>query len=369
MIVRRADPANPPPDAAVVLAVALPAMAWAQPAPAASGEPPIVEVDPIRCWWRTSTGAVRTGAPFSLDLTCAVLENDAVRVVPDESRLGGNVMQMAPFEIVDSAHPSDLYSGQRRFFQYHYSLRIISPDAIGKDVHIPDLAIQYRVNSRLAGECRSPGPRSRVFAAAPVDPRPLDGTGRRSRRPRRVRRAFRRSRIARVSRTRPRDRRAHAGRARRRSWCSSRSSAWRAALDGTKPVGERVMSGRRLVRLAADELSAVQRETERLGWDAARIERALAASRVAAAIAMGRRVSQSAADSNAEPGEGRLVAHGAARAGRRRTSGCRAPSRPKISRGKTPGPGRPGIRRRGRRSSTCRGRWPPLAASSTARTP
>jgi len=85
-----------------------------------------------------------------------------------------------------------------------------------------------------------------------------------------------------------------------------------------RPVGDRVMRGRRLVRLAADELSAVQQETERIGWDATRIERALAASRVAAAIAVGRRVSQSTADSNAEPGEGRLVAHGGR--GRGRTS-------------------------------------------------
>jgi hypothetical protein len=80
------------------------------------------------------------------------------------------------------------------------------------------------------------------------------------------------------------------------------------------------MGSRRLVRLAADEVAEVQRETERLGWDGVRIERALAAARVAAAIAMGRRVSQSVADSNAESGEGRLVAHGLRWRGRSRTS-------------------------------------------------
>jgi len=35
-----------------------------------------VETDPIQCWWRTSAGAVRVGEPFSLVLTCAVVEND-----------------------------------------------------------------------------------------------------------------------------------------------------------------------------------------------------------------------------------------------------------------------------------------------------
>ena len=303
----------------VVLAVALPAMAWAQTAPAPSGDTSIVEVDPIRCWWRTSTGAVRTGAPFSLDLTCAVLENEAVQVVPDESRLGGNVIQMAPFEVVDSSHPSDLYSGQRRFFQYHYSLRIISPDAIGKDVHIPDLAIQYRVNSRLAGNAALQGrdlvyllpPQTiRVLSMVPADADDVrDASGE----------AFggaesleNRARVLEVV-----------------ALTLVALGSFMVLLTlvrlargarRTKPVGERVMTSRRLVRLVADELSAVQRDAERLGWDGARIERALAAARVAAAIAMDRRVSQSVADSNAEPGEGRLVAHGVRGRGHRRTS-------------------------------------------------
>src|SRR5262245_5455142 len=119
--------------------------------------PANVEVDPIRCWWRTSAGAVRIGETFNLALTCAVLENESVQVVPDESRLGSGVIQMAPFEIVGGKHPSDLRSGLRRFFQYWYTLRIINPDAIGKDVKIPDLAIHYRVNSRVAANAALQG--------------------------------------------------------------------------------------------------------------------------------------------------------------------------------------------------------------------
>ena len=303
----------------LVLAVALPAMAWAQPAPAGSGDPSIVEVDPIRCWWRTSTGAVRTGAPFSLDLTCAVLENDAVRVVPDESRLGGNVIQMAPFEVIESAHPSDLYSGQRRFFQYHYLLRIISPDAIGKDVHIPDLAIQYRVNSRLAGNAALQG-RDLVYLLPPQTVRvlsmvPADATDVRDASGEAFGGAESLENRARVLEILALTLVALGSLMVLLTLVRLARGARR-----TKPVGERMMGSRRLVRLAADELAEVQRETDRLGWDGARIERALAASRVAAAIAMGRRVSQSAADSNAEPGEGRLVAHGMRGRRRRRTS-------------------------------------------------
>jgi len=56
-----------------------------------------VEVDPIRCWWRTSSGAIRIGEHFELWLTCATLENEAVQVVPDQSHLGVDVAAMAPF--------------------------------------------------------------------------------------------------------------------------------------------------------------------------------------------------------------------------------------------------------------------------------
>src|SRR5207253_328707 len=52
--------------------------------------------------------------------------------------------------VVGGSHPADIRSGQRRFFQYQYVLRIISPDAIGKDVKIPDTVIHYKVNSRVA---------------------------------------------------------------------------------------------------------------------------------------------------------------------------------------------------------------------------
>ena len=128
---------------ALLLAALSAAPAWSQ--------PKNVEVEPIRCWWRTTTGAIRTGETFSLILTCAVLENDAVQVVPDESRLSSAVIQLAPFEMVGGNHPTDLRTADRRFFQYEYVIRIINPDFIGRYVRIPDLLLHYRVNSRLSG--------------------------------------------------------------------------------------------------------------------------------------------------------------------------------------------------------------------------
>ena len=106
-------------------------------------------VDPIRCWWQSSTGAVTIGEAFNVVLTCAVIETASMRVVADESRLGVASIQMAPFEILGGSHPADAHRLQRRFFQYHYQLRLISADAIGHDVNVPALSIPYRVHSRV----------------------------------------------------------------------------------------------------------------------------------------------------------------------------------------------------------------------------
>ena len=71
----------------------------AQPAPTREAGAQNVAVDPIRCWWRTSAGAVRVGEQFDLSLTCAVLQTEAVSVVVDESRLGAG-------QAVDGQHRS-----------------------------------------------------------------------------------------------------------------------------------------------------------------------------------------------------------------------------------------------------------------------
>ena len=108
--------------------------------------------DPIRCWWRTSTGAVAIGEPFEATLTCAARDQESVRTVADESRLPAAAIQLAPFEVLGGSHPSDLRSSTHRFFQYHYNLRIIDRDVIGHDATFPHLLIGYRVHTKTNGE-------------------------------------------------------------------------------------------------------------------------------------------------------------------------------------------------------------------------
>ncbi|HQZ37550.1 MAG TPA: hypothetical protein PLH72_00820 [Vicinamibacterales bacterium] len=132
--------------------------------PASPGRPasadraqPMVEVAPIRCWWRTSQGAVTIGEPFDVQLTCAVLETDSVQVVPDETRLTVAGVQLKPFEVIGGERPADTRAGQRRFFQYRYTVRLLDPDSIGDDVTLPNLIVTYRVQSRVASDATLAG--------------------------------------------------------------------------------------------------------------------------------------------------------------------------------------------------------------------
>ncbi len=111
----------------VVVAVAISVPVWGQSAPQGPQSPTTdsIEADPIRCWWRTSAGAVRVGESFTLVLTCAVIENETTTVVPDQSRLEPVAMQLPPFEVIGGQRGPDLRSEQRRFFQYQYTLRLI----------------------------------------------------------------------------------------------------------------------------------------------------------------------------------------------------------------------------------------------------
>ena len=111
----------------------------------------MVEVEPITCWWRTSTSAVRTGESFGLTLTCAVVETEANKVVADFSKLDPTVVQLPPFEVLGGTHAGDLVTPGKRFFQYDYRLRLIAEDAFGNDVTIPPLEISYRIESKVTG--------------------------------------------------------------------------------------------------------------------------------------------------------------------------------------------------------------------------
>lgn len=299
----------------LVLSGLLPGSVWAQ-QPAGPGGTRNVEVEPLRCWWRTSAAAVRVGEPFSIILTCAVLEGDGVRAVPDQSALDGAAIQIAPFEIVASAHPADLRSGIRRFFQYDYTVRVISPDVIGTDVPLPPLVIRYRVDSQMPGNAalegreltyNLPAHAVRVVSTVPESARDI--------------RDLPDERFGRVEALRYRAGVLEIAAITLMGFAGLMAilavvRLVRTRTGQTVKAEDRLLGDTVVLSLAERELTSVQRESEQQGWSEALLSRALSALRVVAASALGRPVSQRAAAAGGQAGEGYLTLERAGRGGK-----------------------------------------------------
>lgn len=107
-----------------------------------------VETEPVECWWRTTTSAIRVGEVFSAVLTCAFVDAEGTTVVIDRSRLEPTVAALPPFEVLGGEQPDDVRSAEgRTFFQYEYRLRLIRDAPFDRDVMLPELRLAYRVRT------------------------------------------------------------------------------------------------------------------------------------------------------------------------------------------------------------------------------
>jgi len=255
-----------------------------------------VETDPIDCWWRTSSTSVRVGEAFTFVLTCSVVESDAVKVVPDQSALEPAVVQMQPFEVIGGAHGPDLRSGDRRFFQYEYRLRLIGEDLFGKDVTLPALKLTYKVQSKVGqGESVQgrdlfyllPSESIRVLSLVPASATAIRDAGSES--------------FADID---AREFRANAMRV------GGGILFGLAALLGVQilvaaagryrvraPVARSLVGDGAILRTVGKELSEIERERQGTGWTPELAGRALAATRIAASYALQRPVNQALAGS------------------------------------------------------------------------
>jgi hypothetical protein len=241
-------------------------------------------------------------------LTCAVLQNQAVQVTADESRLDSSVAQMAPFEVIGGSHPADLYAPNRRFFQYEYRLRVINPDVIGKDVKIPDPQIHYRINSTVAANTAAQGrdhtyllpPQSvRILSLVPADAPDIRDS---------AKQGFVaaeqlgfRANVLQIA--------AVTGMALGGLIALFGMARLLARKRKDKPAARRGLSEAAILRRAGGELAAVQREVAAQGWSEGLVDRSLAAARLSAASALGRPISQNG-HGDMEAGTGQILARG-----------------------------------------------------------
>jgi hypothetical protein len=271
-----------------------------------------VETDPLQCWWRTSAGAVRVGEPFTVVLTCAVLETDAATVVVDQSKIDPSVVQFAPFEVLGGQHGADLHTDLRRFFQYEYRLRLIGENQFGKDVPLPETKLAYRVQSRVGqktsiqGRDQSyvlPAQSVRVLSLVPADTADIRDASAETFADL-DQRAFRANLLIVVG-----------GVLFALAVLLALLAAVRLYSRLRKPsaAADRLVSDGAILRAAGRELSAVQRAREDAGWTPELAGRALTPLRVAAAYALGRPVARTLAsqpltsDNGAGGAEGALL--------------------------------------------------------------
>ncbi|MEQ1871892.1 MAG: hypothetical protein ABL961_17880, partial [Vicinamibacterales bacterium] len=93
---------------------------------------------------------VHVGEALSVVLTCSLVDSPTLSVVADEGKLAPEAISLAPFEILDGSRAADLHTNDRRFFQFHYRLRLVSDALFGSDVSIPGTTLSYRTRSRVA---------------------------------------------------------------------------------------------------------------------------------------------------------------------------------------------------------------------------
>lgn len=254
-------------------------------------------IEAIRCWRRTGRNAVYVGERFDLLVTCSVAETAAARAVPDLAGLEPESLAVSPFEVLEGERYDDLVRGPRRFFQYRYTLRIIGEEYFGTDVELPPLDVRYRIERSLDGGPATAGRELtyvlppepvRVLALVPAagaDIRELPGE------------TF--------------------GDAEARLFRAN-LAALGAALLGLVALATALAAGLGLYRArggpattgaplprwrvadgALAELAAVRQVTGRDGWSPEQVGRALAALRVAGAVALGRPLAQPAVEGGA----------------------------------------------------------------------
>ena len=303
--------------AIALLALGAPSLAAAQPPAAAPSartgpgtpvrpgpRPGEVETDPIRCWWRTDTAEVRVGQRFGLTLTCGVIETRSLKVVANTNTLDPGAIQLTPFEVAGGTRREDILSPPWRYFQYDYQVRLLSEGFFGQDLMLPSVPITYNVQAAAGDGAQG---RDLTYALPPL--------------PLRVASIV--PRAAGDIRDEPTE--GFAAIERRRARASTAMVAGGVlvacaavcallAVAGAfgkvrrrRPVRTARVSPFTAIGGALRALADVQAEVRTAGWSAAHARRAMAAARVAAAVALDRPFAQGDKLPDAPLREGQII--------------------------------------------------------------
>jgi hypothetical protein len=269
----------------------------------AAGVADEIEVEPIKCWWKADTSAILVGERFHVTLTCGVIETPTTRTTPNRDALEPAALPVTPFEVVSGVRQEDIVSPPWRYFQYVYDVRLLGSEFFGQDIDLPSIDVTYNLVSKSTEtearerRYRLPALPLRVLSIVPKKAADISGGTEEDSFAAIDARRFRANGelvVAAVSSGFAllflglAGARAF-GRFRRRPAMSARPLAPAGALGGC-------------VRAVAQ----IRKEAED-GWTPERVARALAALRVAAAVASGRTVAQEVVERDTTPREGQVA--------------------------------------------------------------
>jgi hypothetical protein len=114
-------------------------------------QPGDVEVDPIKCFWKTDRSTIIVGERFTVVLTCGIIETDKIKAVPDFNQLEASTIGLQPFEVVKGVRHQDVRNPPWRYLQYEYTVRLIAEGLFEKDIDLPAVKITYHIQSSIGG--------------------------------------------------------------------------------------------------------------------------------------------------------------------------------------------------------------------------
>ena len=248
-----------------------------------------VESDPIRCWWKADRSAIRVGERFTLVLTCGVIETSSIKVVPAVNQLEPGAVSLTPFEAVAGARHEDVVVPPWRYIQYEYSMRLLSEGFFGQEVNIPALTVTYNIQAPGAGNTEGrdqsyvlPALPMRVLSIVPRAASDIrDASG---------------QTFANVESRRQRATAAVVGASIAFAIAAVLTGLALVALAGRFRVRDakavRPLSPAAVLRGSLGALRSARTTAARDGWTAPTMARAVAALRIAGALALGRPVAQ-----------------------------------------------------------------------------
>jgi hypothetical protein len=264
-----------------------------------------VELEPLKCWWKTDKNAVHIAERFTLALTCAAVESSRITVVPDLTSLESSALQLLPFEVVTAIDHKDLRSAPRRYFQREYTVRLVGEGFFGQDVDIPSIKVSYRIQSQGAdgnteGRARIyvlPALPIRVLSLVPKKATDIQDSSTES--------------FGDIEARRIRGTELLFGAGIFLSFALVLAGLAVVRVAGKhrtgRPAVVRPLPSRIVLRGCIHGVEVLKEEVARDGWSPERAGRALAALRVAAAVALGTPVAQELLDNKRPAREGQLV--------------------------------------------------------------